>query len=152
MPFTHVNIFVYIDSTADTSADGIGSVRAERVGRRTWMLVADSGQCQPLKYLKKNRETAPTMLGRIEDVDRNGPPDNPELFKWLDAHRYRGLRLCEYKVHHPQACRAYGFQTGRGLVIVRIEDKTESNRQFNETMKSIKTMIDQFLDGGERYV
>jgi len=36
------------------------------------MLVSDSGQCQPLKYLKTNRETAPQMLARLKDVDQNG--------------------------------------------------------------------------------
>jgi hypothetical protein len=53
------------------------------------MLVSSSGQCQALKYLKKNRETAPFMLARIKDVDVNGPPANQELFKWLDGHKTR---------------------------------------------------------------
>ena len=48
------------------------------------MLVSHSGQSQPLKYLKKNRETAPVMRARIDDIDRNGPPPNPEFFRWLD--------------------------------------------------------------------
>ena len=82
-------------------------VEAQKVGDRTWMLVSSSDQCQPKKYLRKNRETAPVMLARIRDVDQNGPPPNQELFRWLDEHQHRGLRLCEYKVHHPRACRAY---------------------------------------------
>lgn len=116
------------------------------------MLVSDSGQCQPKKYLKKHRETAPVMLARIRDVDQNGPPPNQELFRWLDQHRYLGLRICEYKVHHPRACRAYAFHTYRGYVIARIEDKTDNDQQFNETMKTIKTMIDEFTGDGENYV
>jgi hypothetical protein len=64
-----------------------GPVRAERVGARTWMLVSESGQCQPLKYLKKNRETAPNMMARIKDIDSNGPPPNQELFRWLDSEK-----------------------------------------------------------------
>ena len=115
------------------------------------MLVSGSGQCQPIKYLKKNRETAPVMRARIDDVDRNGPPPNPELFRWLDEHKRRGYRACEYKVHHPRACRAYAFQTPRGFVIVRIDDKTENDQQFNATMRSVKATFDQFLEEGERY-
>lgn len=57
------------------------------------MLVSAEGRCQPKKYLVKNRETAPAMLARIRDVDRNGPAPNQELFRWLDTHR--GMRLCE---------------------------------------------------------
>ena len=64
-------------------------MRAQKAGTRTWMLVSSSGQCQALKYLKKNRETAPFMLARIKDVDVNGPPANQELFKWLDGHKTR---------------------------------------------------------------
>jgi hypothetical protein len=79
------------------------------------MLVTDSGQCQPLKYLKKNRETAPTT------------------------------------VHHPRACRAFAFETSRGFVIVRIEDKAENNRKFNECMRSVKATFEQFLKEGESY-
>lgn len=126
-------------------------MKAASVGSRTWMLVSDSGQCQPFKYLKKNRETAPVMRARIDDIDRNGPPPNPELFRWLDDHKHRGHRACEYKVHHPRACRAYAFQTSRGFVIVRIEDKTENDQQFNATMKTVKAIFDQFLEEGERY-
>jgi hypothetical protein len=55
------------------------------------------------------------------------------------------------KVHHPRACRAYAFQTSRGFVIVRIEDKTESDQQFNATMRSVTATFDQFLEEGERY-
>lgn len=126
-------------------------MKARRVGTRTWMLVSDGGRCQPLKYLLKNRETAPIMLARIDDVDRNGPPPNQELFKWLDAHTHRGHRLCEYKVHHPRACRAFAFQTARGLVIARIEDKTTNARQFNHTVTVVKSLIDRFLEEGETY-
>jgi hypothetical protein len=90
-------------------------------------------------------------LARIRDVDWNGPPANQELFRWLDGHGHRGYRVCEYKVHHPRACRAYALQTERGWVIVRIEDKTDSERQFNETMRSVKAAIDDFLKEGERY-
>jgi hypothetical protein len=128
-----------------------GPVRAERVGARTWMLVSESGQCQPLKYLKKNRETAPNMMARIKDIDSNGPPPNQELFRWLDSHKQRGLRLCEYKVHHPRACRAYAFKTNRGYVIARIEDKTENDKQFNQTLKRVKAAIDEFFEEGEQY-
>jgi len=127
-------------------------MRAERVGRRSWMLVTASGQCQPLKYLRKHRETAATVMARIDEVDRNGPPGNPELFKWLDLQRHRGLRLCEYKVHHPRACRVYAFETPRGLVIARIEDKTGGEQRFNATTRTVKAMIDRFLEEGERYV
>ncbi len=115
------------------------------------MLISDTGQCQPLKYLKKHRETASKMRARIDDVDVNGIPDNPELFRWLDAHKYRGLRLCEYKIHHPRACRAYAFQPQRGLVIARIEDKTLSGQQFNDTLRVVWALIDRFLEEGERY-
>jgi hypothetical protein len=115
------------------------------------MLVSSTGQCRPLEYLKKNRDTAPIMIARIEDVDTNGPPANQELFRWLDAHKHRGHRLCEYKVHHPRACRAYAFQTGRGLVIARIEDKTTSEQRFNDTIGAVKAMIDRFLEEGETY-
>jgi hypothetical protein len=62
-------------------------VRAERAGPRTWMLVSASGQCQPLKYLKKNVETAPQMLARISDVDMNGPPAVIDEFL-KDGERY----------------------------------------------------------------
>jgi hypothetical protein len=116
------------------------------------MLVSGSGQCQPKKYLKKHRESAPAMLGRIRDVDQNGPPPNQELFRWLDRHKHRGLRLCEYKVHHPRACRAYVVETNRGFVIVRVDDKTNNDAEFNESMKSVKATIDEFLGDGERYV
>lgn len=126
-------------------------MKARRAGARTWMLASDAGQCQPLKYLMKNRETAPVMLARIRDVDLNGPPANQELFKWLDAHKHRGLRLCEFKVHRPRACRAYAFQTERGLVIARIEDKTTSDRELKETLNLVKAMIDRFLEEGETY-
>ena len=115
------------------------------------MLVTESGQCQPLKYLKKNRETAPTMLARIKGVDRHGPPPNKELFRWLSLHNVDGHRACEYKVHHPRACSAFAFQTSRGFVIVRIEDKTESNQKFNDCMRSVKAIFEQFLKEGERY-
>jgi hypothetical protein len=54
-------------------------MKAARAGARTWMLVSDSGQCQPLKYLRKNRESAPNMRARIRDVDENGPSPNQEL-------------------------------------------------------------------------
>ena len=120
-------------------------MRAERAGERTWMLVADSGQCQPLKYLRKHRETAPHMAARIKDVDLHGPPPNRELFRWLDSHACAGHRACEYKVHHPRACRAFAFLTRRGFVIVRIEDKTENDQHFNTTMRSVKATFDQFL-------
>ena len=126
-------------------------MKAQKAGARTWMLVSASGQCQPLKYLRKNRETAPVMLARIKDVDDNGPPANQELFKWLDPHKHRGHRLCEYKVHHPRACRGYAFQTDRGLVMARIQDKTDSDQEFNDTMKSVKAQIDAFLEEGEIY-
>jgi hypothetical protein len=115
------------------------------------MLVSDAGQCQPLKYLKKNRETAPPMLARITDVDQHGPPPNQELFRWLDAHKHGGYRACEYKVHHPRACRGYAFLTDRGFVIVRIEDKTENDQQFNETMRSVKAAFGRFMKEGARY-
>lgn len=115
------------------------------------MLESDAGRCQPLKYLKKHRETAPVMLARIEDIDKNGPLANQELFKWLDAHAYRGYRMCEYKVHHPRACRAYAFRTKRGFVIVRIEDKTEDDHRFNRTINEVKKMFGRFLEEGERY-
>ena len=114
------------------------------------MLVSDSGQCQAMKYLKKNRDTAPSMLARIQDIDQSGPSPNQELFRWLDG--YRGLRLCEYKVHHPRACRAFAAQTIRGYLIVRIEDKTESDRRFNEILRAVKASIDDFLKDGETYV
>ena len=52
----------------------------------------------------------------------------------LDAHKHGGYRACEYKVHHPRACRALAFFTGHGFVIARIEDE-----------------LDQFLKEGERY-
>jgi hypothetical protein len=126
-------------------------VKAKRAGAKTWMLMSDSGQCQPLKYLKKNRETAPVMLARIQDVDRNGPSLNQELFRWLDAHKHGGHRACEYKVHHPRPCRAYAFQTARGFVIVRIEDKTANAPAFNATMRAVKATFDRFLKEGERY-
>ncbi len=115
------------------------------------MLVTDSGQCQPLKYLKKNRETAPVMLARIDDVDQHGPPPNEELFRWLSLHSVEGHRACEYKVHHPRACRAFAFETNRGLVIVRIEDKAVNNQKFNECMRSAKAAFARFLKEGERY-
>jgi hypothetical protein len=126
-------------------------MRAERAGVRTWMLVSAAGRCQSLTYLRKNRDTAPRMLARIHDVDRNGPPANQELFRWLDGYNHRGCRVCEYKVHHPRACRAYGFQTERGWVIFRIEDKTDSERQFNQTMRSVHAAMDDFLKEGGDY-
>lgn len=95
-------------------------MEAHKVGDRTWMRISSSGQCQPKKYLKKNRETAVVMLARIRD--------------------------------HPRASRAYAAKTGRGYVIVRIEDKTLNDQQFNETMKSVKVAIDEFLGDGEKYV
>ncbi len=95
--------------------------------------------------------TAPVMVARIKDVDENGPPANQELFKWLDAHKHRGHRLCEYKVHHPRACRGYAFQTDRGLVIARIADKTESDQELSDTTRAVKMLIDAFLEGGEIY-
>jgi len=45
----------------------------------------------------------------------------------------------------------YAFFTGRGFVIVRIEDKTENDQQFNEAMRSVKATFDQFLKEGEWY-
>lgn len=138
--------------TSDAVCTDWTRVHAEKIGDRTWMLVSSSGQCQPKKYLKKNRETAPAMLGRIKDIDLHGPPPNQELFRWLDRHKHKGLRLCEYKVHHPRACRAYVVETSRGFVIVRIDDKTANDAEFNETMRNVKTMIDEFLKDGERYV
>jgi len=36
-------------------------------------------------------------------------------------------------------------------VIVRIEDKTENDQQFNETMRSVEAAFGQFLKEGERY-
>jgi len=114
------------------------------------MLVSADGRCQSKKYLMKNRETAPAMLARIRDVDRNGPPPNQELFRWLDVHR--SMRMCEYKVHHPRACRAFAARTRRGFVVVRIEDKTENDQQFNETIRAVKASIDEFLRDGKRYV
>jgi len=116
-------------------------VKAAKAGDRTWMLVTDSGQCQPL----------PTMLARIRSIDQNGPPPNEELFRWLSLHNVRGHRACEYKVHHPRACRAFAFETSRGFVIVRIEDKTESGHKFTEGMRSVKAAFEQFLREGERY-
>jgi len=148
--WTSVKLFVYIADNA-VCTDWT-RVEAQKVGDRTWMLVSSSGQCQPKKYLKKNRETAPAILARIRDVDQNGPPPNQELFRWLDEHKHRGLRLCEYKIHHPRACRGYGVYTNRGYVIVRIEDKTLNDQQFNDTMKSVKASIDEFLGDGEKYV
>lgn len=145
-----VKFFVY-NADGGASAYWTEAVRAKGAGERTWMLVSASGQCQPLKYLKKNRETAPNMRARIKDIDVNGPPPNKELFRWLDNHKHRGLRLCEYKVHHPRACRAYAFQTERGFVIARFEDKTENDQQFNETMSLVKAAIDEFLEEGEKY-
>lgn len=115
------------------------------------MLVSESGRCQPLKYLSKHRETAPAMLARFHYVDRNGTPSNPELFRWLGTENHRSFRLCEFKVHHPRACRAYAFMTSRGIVIARIEDKTTSNRRVEETIRLVKTMIDEFVRDGEEY-
>jgi hypothetical protein len=91
------------------------------------------------------------MLARIRDVDQNGPPPNQELFRWLDAHKHGGYRACEYKVHHPRACRAYAFVTGYGFVIIRIEDKTNNDQQLNDTMRSVTAAFDLFLKEGERY-
>ena len=71
--------------------------------------------------------------------------------RWLDAQKHGAHRACEYKVHHPRACRAFAFQTTRGFVIVRIEDKTENDQQFNETMRSVEAAFGQFLKEGERY-
>ena len=62
---------------------------------------------------------------------------------------HRGQRLCEYKVHHPRACRGYAFQTDRGPVIARIADKAESDQELNDTMKAVKMLSDAFLEGGE---
>jgi hypothetical protein len=115
------------------------------------VLVTSSGQCQALRYLKQHRETAPRVLARIRQIDLNGPLSNPELFRWLDGHRHKGLRLCEYKVHSPRACRAFAFLSGRGFVIVRIEDKTTSDERFNDTMSRVKASIDEFIRDGERY-
>jgi hypothetical protein len=126
-------------------------MKALQAGTMTWMLASDSGRCQPLKYLQKNRETAPHMLARINDVDQHGPPPNQELFRWLDGHSHDRKRACEYKVHHPRACRAYAFRTDRGYVIVRIEDKTENAQQFNATMRAVKAAFAKFLEEGERY-
>jgi hypothetical protein len=64
------------------------------------------------------------------------------------AWRYQA---CEYKVHHPRARRRYAFLTGREFVIVRIEDKTENDQQFNQAMRSVKATFDRFLREGERY-
>jgi hypothetical protein len=36
-------------------------------------------------------------------------------------------------------------------VLARIEDKTESDQQFNVTMKRVKAAIDEFLKDGEEY-
>jgi hypothetical protein len=146
-----VSSYLFTLPIAGEHAECAGIVRAERVGPNTWMLVSASGQCQPLKYLKKHGETAPQMLARIHDVDQNGPPANQELFRWLDSHRHRGFRICEYKVHHPRACRAYAFVTGRGFVIARIEDKTDSDQQFNVSMRRVRAAIDEFMREGERY-
>ncbi len=115
------------------------------------MLTSRTGRCQPLKYLKKNRETAPYMLARIRDVDRNGPTPNRELFRWLAGSKYRGFRLCEYKVHHPRACRAYAFRTDRGFVIARVADKTEDDRELNATLDAVRAAIDRFIEGGRQY-
>ena len=82
-------------------------------------------------------------------VSASGPPANQELFKWLDPHKYRGHRLCEYKVHHPRACRGYAFQTDRGLVMARIADKTESDQELSDTTRAVKMLSDAFLEGGE---
>ncbi len=51
-----------------------------------------------------------------------------------------------------RACRAYAFETSRGLVIARIEDKTDSDKRSNETMRTVKALIDRFLEEGEMYV
>ena len=91
------------------------------------------------------------MLARIDSIDQHGPPPNQELFRWLDGYRLGGYRACEYKVHHPHACRAYAFRTNRGFVIVRIEDKTENAQQISETMRTVKTAFTQFLEEGEKY-
>ena len=79
------------------------------------------------------------------------PPPNEELFRWLSLHNVDGHRAREYKVHHPRACRAFAFQTSRGFVIVRIDDKTESNQKLNDCMRSVKATFKQFLKEGERY-
>lgn len=126
-------------------------MRAVLLGERTWVLVSESGVCQPLKYLRKHRETAPVVMERINRVDRSGPLENPELFRWLDSHRHRGYRLCEYKIHHPRACRVYAFRSLAGFVVVRIENKTTSETAFNDTMSVVKASIDRFITEGERY-
>lgn len=91
------------------------------------------------------------MVARIEWVDRQGPPANQELFRWLEEPAYRGFRLCEYKVHHPRACRAYVFLTERGFVIARIADKTTNAREFNKHIEAAKRSIDSFIEEGARY-
>jgi Fe-S-cluster containining protein len=63
-----------------------------------------------------------------------------------------GSGQCQHEVHHPRACRAYAVYTRRGYVIVRIDDKTENDQQFNDAMKSVKASIDEFLRDGEKYV
>lgn len=97
LPPGHLSIFMFTSAQAWRLADRARDMRASRIGTRTWMLVANTGQCQPLKYLRKHRDTAPIMRARIEDVDTNGPPANQVLFRWLDTHTYRGHRLSEYK-------------------------------------------------------
>lgn len=82
-------------------------------------------------------------------MDRNGPPANQELFKWLDGRSDHGHRICEYKVHHPHACRAFAFVTDRGFVIVRIEDKTQNARRLEETLRDVRNLTDAFAEEGE---
>ncbi len=139
--WTCVKVFVYI---ADT--DGTPGLGCQREG-------AESGSTHLDARVRLGPvpATAPVMLARIKDVDENGPPANQELFKWLDPHRHRGHRLCEYKVHHPRACRGYAFQTDRGLVIARIADKTKSDQELSDTTRAVKMLIDPFLEGGEIY-
>ncbi|GEM_PF-2734541 len=113
-------------------------------GRTTPLVGADVGPPGRAQPPPLPREQAP-------GGDENGPPANQELFKWLNAHKHLGHRLCEYKVHHPRACRGYAFQTDRGLVIARIADKSESDQELNDTMKSVKMLSGAFLEGGEIY-
>lgn len=48
-------------------------MKAERLGRQTWMLVSNSGRCQPMKYLDKttgNREFGETISAVKKMIDR----------------------------------------------------------------------------------
>ena len=128
-----------------TARDVYGAPRFEEVAG----LLADSlrGRILVAHNLSFEAQFLMAEFGRLGhdlELDRGSGICTMTLASTYIPHSPRNLQAC-------CDCRAYAFQTARGFVIVRIEDKTENDLGFNATLRAITTTVGHGPKEGARY-